>query len=142
MSLLVFTGAMSGYLEPCGCAGLENQKGGLKRRFTMLKQLREKNWPVIAMDGGSQEKDTGPQAGLKLDFAYRALIMMGYQAVGLGENDLKNDLLSIIINFDDDKNPLVSANVDTGFSKPFKVITAGGMKIGVTSVLGAKEVSV
>ena len=26
---LVFSGEMDGYLEPCGCAGLENQKGGL-----------------------------------------------------------------------------------------------------------------
>src|ERR1700742_107260 len=48
---LVFTGAMAGYLEPCGCAGLENQKGGLKRRFTMLEQLRKQGWPVVAMDG-------------------------------------------------------------------------------------------
>jgi hypothetical protein len=140
---LVFTGAMAGYLEPCGCAGLENQKGGLKRRFTMLKQLRDKDkgWPVIAMDGGTEERDTGVQARLKLDFAYQALMKMGYQVVGIGESDLKIDLLSILINFDDDKNPLVSANVDTGFSKRFKVINAGGMKIGITSVLGAKEVA-
>src|SRR5688572_7206502 len=32
--LLVFSGEQDGYLEPCGCAGLENQKGGLQRRFT------------------------------------------------------------------------------------------------------------
>jgi hypothetical protein len=25
---LVFTGEQDGFLEPCGCAGLENQKGG------------------------------------------------------------------------------------------------------------------
>src|SRR5262245_7450333 len=36
---LVFSGEQNGYLEPCGCAGLENQKGGLKRRFTFIKQL-------------------------------------------------------------------------------------------------------
>jgi hypothetical protein len=144
---LVFTGAMAGYLEPCGCAGLENQKGGLKRRFTMLEQLREKaekggkGWPLVAMDGGSQERDNNVQARLKLDFAYQALMKMGYQVVGIGESDLKIDLLSILINFDEAKNPLVSANVDTGFSKRFKVINIGGMKIGVTSVLGAKEVA-
>src|SRR5690606_27360859 len=38
---LVFTGEQMGFLEPCGCAGLENQKGGYMRRFTMLKQLRD-----------------------------------------------------------------------------------------------------
>jgi hypothetical protein len=141
---LVFTGAMAGYLEPCGCAGLQNQKGGLKRRDTMLNELRDphgKGWPVIAMDGGSQERDSNKQAWLKLELAYQALMKMGYQVVGLGANDLKVDLASIALNFSDDKNPLVSANVDTGFSKPFKVVSAGGMKIGVTSVLGAKEVA-
>src|SRR6187401_616745 len=29
---LVFTGEQDGYIEPCGCAGLENQKGGFRRR--------------------------------------------------------------------------------------------------------------
>ncbi|HEX4412564.1 MAG TPA: hypothetical protein VH107_02980, partial [Lacipirellulaceae bacterium] len=119
---LVFTGAMAGYLEPCGCAGLENQKGGLKRRFTMIKQLRDKGWSVIAMDGGSQEREANVQAGLKVEFAYKALVMMGYQVVGFGESDLKLDLLSIVLNLDPKTNPLVSANVaiggfNSGFTK-------------------------
>src|SRR5215469_12482967 len=49
---LVFTGEQLGYIEPCGCAGLENQKGGLRRRDTFLKQLRDKGWPVVAFDNG------------------------------------------------------------------------------------------
>ncbi len=143
---LVFTGSMSGYLEPCGCAGLENQKGGLKRRFTFLEQLRKQGWPVIAMDGGSQERDTGVQAVLKVDFAYKALALMGYQVVGFGENDLKLDLLPIVLNLDPATNPLVSANVaigdfKSGLTKRYKIITLGGQKIGATTVLGAKEVA-
>src|SRR5436309_3560352 len=31
---LVITGQQMGYIEPCGCTGLENQKGGLARRQT------------------------------------------------------------------------------------------------------------
>ena len=91
---LVFSGEQDGYLEPCGCAGLENQKGGLKRRFTLLKELRDKGWPVVAMDFGGQEKRTGVQAEIKFDFALRALAKMGYAAVGFGPNDLRLDLLS------------------------------------------------
>ena len=37
---LVITGEQLGYMEPCGCAGLENQKGGLSRRYTLFEQLR------------------------------------------------------------------------------------------------------
>ncbi|MEX0611477.1 MAG: hypothetical protein WD229_05110, partial [Pirellulales bacterium] len=108
---LVFSGEQNGYLEPCGCAGLENQKGGLMRRFTLLKELREKGWPLVAMDSGGQEKRTGVQAEMKLDFSYRALATMGYAAVGFGPGDLRLDLLSIVINLNEASEPLVSANV-------------------------------
>ena len=143
---LVFTAELDGYLEPCGCAGLENQKGGLKRRFTMLKQLRDKGWPVVAVDGGGQEKGTDVQAEKKMDFAYRALANMGYEVVGLGENDLNFDLMSILINLDEKTNPLVSSNVaigdfKSGMSKRYKIIEKNGLKIGVTTALGAKEVA-
>jgi Cytochrome c554 and c-prime len=144
---LVFTGQQDGYLEPCGCAGLENQKGGLKRRYTMLKQLRDKGWPVIPVDAGGQEKHTGVQAGLKVDFTYRALMKMGYEAVGFGENDLKMDLMWMIINLEPaSANPLVSANVaigdfESGNSQRYKIVNQGGMRIGITTVLGKKEIS-
>jgi hypothetical protein len=145
-AVLVFSGEQDGYLEPCGCAGLENQKGGLRRRFTLLKQLRDKGWPVVAMDIGGQEKRSGVQAEIKFDFALRALVAMNYDAVGFGPQDLRMDLLSVVINLDEATNPLVSANVgvvgfDSGFTKPYKIIETGGMKIGVTSVLGKKELS-
>lgn len=143
---VVFSAEQSGYLEPCGCAGLENQKGGLKRRFTMLKELRDKGWPLIAVDGGGQEKNTGEQARLKFDFSYRALATMGYEAVGFGENDTKLDLLATVLNLDGATNPLVSANVaigdfDSGYTKRYKIVEKGGMKIGITSVLGKVEVA-
>jgi Cytochrome c554 and c-prime len=143
---LVFSGDQDGYLEPCGCAGLENQKGGLRRRFTLLKQLRDQGWPIVAMDNGGQEKRPGVQAEIKTDFAYRALAKMGYAAVGFGAHDLHMDLLPIVINLDESSNPLVSANVgivgfDSGYTQRYKIVEAGGMKIGITSVLGKKEIA-
>jgi hypothetical protein len=143
---LFFSGEQDGYLEPCGCAGLENQKGGLKRRFTLLKELRDKGWPVVAMDGGGQEKRTGIQAEIKFDFSLRALAKMGYTAVGFGPNDLQMDLFSHVINLDSETNPLVSANVaigdfESGYTRRYQVVDAGGMKIGVTSVLGKRELA-
>src|SRR5258705_13727249 len=103
---LVFSGEQNGYLEPCGCAGLENQKGGLKRRFTFLKQLREKGWNLVAMDLGGQEIRTGVQALRKVDFTYSALIKMGYAAVGFGPGELRlgSDLTQIVINLDEATN--------------------------------------
>jgi hypothetical protein len=145
---LVFSGEQNGYLEPCGCAGLENQKGGLKRRFTFLKLLREKGWNVVAMDLGGQEVRTGVQAIRKVDFSYAALMKMGYAVVGFGPGELKLgvDLTQIVINLDDAKNPLISANVSLdNFSKNpnrlYKIVDIGGMRIGITTVLGKKEIA-
>ncbi|HEY2761411.1 MAG TPA: hypothetical protein VGI75_11730, partial [Pirellulales bacterium] len=42
---LVFTGLQAGYIEPCGCSGKENQKGGLSRRDMFFQRLASKNWP-------------------------------------------------------------------------------------------------
>lgn len=143
---LLFSGERDGFLEPCGCAGLENQKGGLKRLHTLIKQLRAQGWPIVAMDLGGQTKRFGMQAGIKFSYAIKALAQIGYQAVGLGPADLRLDILSLVINLDEAHNPFVSANVgivdfDSGFTKRYNIIEAGGMKIGVTTVLGKQQLA-
>ena len=88
----------------------------------------------------------GKQAEMKYEFALKGLIQMGYQAVGFGPQDLTMDVLTLAINLPEATNPLVSANVglvdfNSGFTKRFKIIKAGGMKIGVTTVLGKKQMA-
>lgn len=137
--VLVFTGEQGGYIEPCGCAGLENQKGGLRRRHTFLKQLHQRGWPVVAMDNGGLIGSFGREAEIKFDKTSEALRIMGYRAVGLGAEDLKlpaGAVTATAANGD----MFVSANAglfgfDSGFVPRLRVIEAGGLKIGVTSVL-------
>ena len=43
---LFVTGRQHGYIEPCGCTGLENQKGGLMRRHSVQKVLLERGWDL------------------------------------------------------------------------------------------------
>lgn len=140
---LVFSGEMNGFLEPCGCAGLDNQLGGLKRRHTLLKQLEEQGWPLVKLDMGGLVRRVGLQSEVKYRFAIESLIKLGYHGVGIGATELllsSNSMLFVLVNLTEE-NPLVSANVslfgeDSGFTKPYKVIEAGGKRIGITSVLG------
>lgn len=142
---LVFSGEMDGYIEPCGCAGLDNQLGGLKRRHTFLKKLAADGWNPVPLDMGGLVKRTGPQQNIKYQFALGALIDLGYQVLTFGAKDLQlssDPLLYAIANIQGD-NPLVSANLATpgaedffGMTKPFRIIEAGGKKIGMTAVLG------
>jgi hypothetical protein len=142
---LVFSGDMDGYIEPCGCAGLDNQLGGLKRRHTLLKQFAADGWNPVALDMGGLVKRTGPQQNIKYKYALWALIDLGYDAITFGVKDLhltSDPILYALLNndklnVDPEKTPVVSANLDFyGMAKPFKVIEAGGKKIGVTAVLG------
>ena len=143
---LFFTGEQIGYLEPCGCAGLENQKGGLKRRHTLIKELRDqRGWPLALFDAGEQVRYVGPQAQIKYRQSIESLIELGYQAVGFGPRDLRTDVLGLAINLDEEKNPLTSANVgildfDSGLTRGWRVIELGEgdnkIRIGVTAVLG------
>ena len=136
---LMFTGEQMGFLEPCGCAGLENQKGGFKRRMTLMKNLRQQGWPIIAMDAGGLVRRYGPQAQIKLGKSLEGLVEMGYEAIGFGDKDLRLDMLSEAVNVD--PNPLLSANIgltdiDDGFTRRFHVVEKAGIKVGMTAVLG------
>jgi hypothetical protein len=144
---LVISGDMDGYLEPCGCAGLDNQKGGLKRRHSLLKQMAEQGWPTVALDAGGLSKRRGPQAEIKYRRALEALVQLGYSAIGLGPHELQlssDALVYTLANMDPAANPVVSANVgifdfDSDFSARYRVVEAGGKRIGVTGVLGASH---
>jgi hypothetical protein len=140
---LVFTGEQLGYIEPCGCAGLENQKGGLRRRATFLKQLRKQGWPVLAFDNGGLIRRFGPQEEIKYSKAAEGLKLMDYKAVGFGPEDLKlttGAMLAAVT----DTDIFVSANVglfglDSGYTPRVRVVEQGGMKVGVTAVLGDRQ---
>ena len=141
---LVFSGEMDGFLEPCGCAGLDNQLGGLKRRHTLIKQLESEGWPLVKLDMGGIVRRVGPQSEVKYRYALDSLIKLGYQGVGIGAKELllsSNSLLFVLVNLAQDANPLVSANVSlfgegSGFTRPYRVVEAGGKRIGFTAVLG------
>ncbi|MDR3181838.1 MAG: hypothetical protein LBT89_02790 [Planctomycetaceae bacterium] len=143
--LLVFTGFLYGYVEPCGCAGLENMKGGLSRRYTFFKELEAKNWNVLAIDAGNLNKGSGKQEELKYNFvideSYR---QMKYGAAGIGSNELLFSTETLILYSVDTPGVTkryTSANAAVfDFSPdiipPYRILEKDGMKVGVVSVLG------
>ncbi len=85
-AVLMISGEMDGYMEPCGCT--EGQKGGLIRRMAFADQVRtEGKWPLGLIDLGGLLNDPGTHGGLeetKIRFvtALKALTMLKYSAVG------------------------------------------------------------
>jgi len=141
---LVITGMEEGYLEPCGCAGLDRMKGGMGRRHTLFKQLREKGWPVVGIDVGGLARGFGRQAEMKFQTLAESKRKMGYDAIAFGADDLRlpaGELVAVAAGVEDKPSPFVAANVglfgfDAEITPKSRVIEAGGMKIGVTAILG------
>jgi len=144
---IMFSGEMDGFLEPCGCAGLENQLGGLKRRHTLIRQLEAQGWPIVMLDMGGLVRRLGPQAEVKYRYAIKSLIELGYEAIGFGVRELQlssDALLYALANLDPERSPLVSANLgmfgaEAPSARKYRVIESGGKRIGVTAVLGKKH---
>jgi hypothetical protein len=142
---LLVSGRQDGYLEPCGCAGLERMKGGLTRRHSLFKTLKGNGWPVVGIDCGGLIKGFGRQAELKFHLTVDAMKEMGYSAIGLGKTDLRlpgGELLSRVASTDELPSLFLSANVavlgfEMGMTADHRIVEAGGQRIGITSVLGA-----
>jgi len=146
---LVVTGQQHGYIEPCGCTGLDRQKGGVARRFTLMKQLRDQGWNLLPLDAGNLVRRFGRQAEVKLQQSVKALKLMGYDAVGFGRDDLRlgvGELLAVAAAEASPEETLyVSGNVvviDSSLMLQSKVVEKGGMKVGITSILDEKSLEV
>ena len=143
---IVITGMEEGYIEPCGCAGLDRMKGGMSRRDTFIEGLRKKGWPVAALDVGGIARGFGRQAELKFQTMIEGKRKMGYDAIAFGVTDLHlpaGELVSVAAGVNGKPSPFVSANVglfgfDSGITPTSRVIEAGGVRLGVTAVLGLK----
>ncbi|MCU0718748.1 MAG: hypothetical protein MUC83_03520, partial [Pirellula sp.] len=126
------TGRQYGYIEPCGCTGLENQKGGLMRRDSLLSKIKERGWEVLPIDAGNQVRRIAKQSEIKFEWTAKALSMMGYVAATFGPDDLRGSHASLVYPLlntqtDDKGNPqplFISANVSIfdGMDTPFKVV--------------------
>ncbi len=140
---LVLTGRQHGYIEPCGCTGLENQKGGLNRRDTLLQSLVERGWDVIPIDAGDQVRRFGRQSEIKYAKTAEAFKLMNYRAVMYGEEELQLSSSELYLTLTDKNgdfnSPFVAANVgilEQDRPDRYKLIQAGGRRIVVTGVLG------
>ena len=142
---LLISGRQDGYLEPCGCAGLDRMKGGLTRRHSLFNDLRAKGWPLVGIDCGGLIKGFGRQAELKFHLSVDAMKEMGYDAIALGKSDLRlpaGELLSRVASSPALPSMFVSANVavfgfEVQMTTDHRIVEAGGYRVGITSVLGS-----
>ncbi|TWU02460.1 multiheme c-type cytochrome [Stieleria varia] len=142
---LFVTGNQHGYIEPCGCTGLDKQKGGVARRHTFMTQLRTKEWDLVPIDAGNQIRRIGQQAAIKFSWSSKALQVMKYEAVGFGPDDMRINPGDLIASALDSPEPIYVAGnlvlLDPSLIPSHKVVEKGKWKIGITTILDADELT-
>ena len=140
-AVIVLSGEQHGYIEPCGCTA--TQSGGLARRYDLFRQLKAKGWPATALDLGGTLRRARRQSQIKFQTIVESLAEMPYAAVALGPEELRVGLDTLLqLHRPDDGLPFVCANVklyntdDLG-RLTSRTVEVGGVKIGVTAILGA-----
>jgi hypothetical protein len=110
--VLALTGEMFGYLQPCGCSS--PQYGGLERRYNFLQTLvKDRGWPVVALDLGDVAQRGGSQALLKYVYSMKALRRLGYAAVGIGRTEMGLPLIDALSEYslNNPSPPVLAANL-------------------------------
>jgi 2',3'-cyclic-nucleotide 2'-phosphodiesterase (5'-nucleotidase family) len=84
---LIYSSNLDGELEPCGCSA-EGNLGGIKRRATLLAQLREAQPGLVAISAGGLLSSDGPGDRLKGEYILKGFAAFDYDAVGVQWRDL------------------------------------------------------
>ena len=91
----------------------------MERRYNLIEALRERGWPVAAVDLGNVPQIIAPaglpnvQGLIKYRYAMKAMAKMGYTAVGLGEYEASMPLTKTLDEYalNNEKPRVVCANL-------------------------------
>ena len=124
-------------IEPLPANDANAGKGGVARRATLVKRVRQENPNTLLVDAGDVMQGTPYFNFYRGEVEYKAMSAIGYDVGTLGNHEFDNgveDLAKALkfANFD-----LVSANYDVkgtvleGRVKPYVVKTVGGIRVGL-----------
>jgi 5'-nucleotidase len=112
-------------------------QGGVAARATLIKQIRAEQEHVLLLDAGDIFQGTPYFNMYKGEPEIKALSMMGYDAVTMGNHDFDASVEGFARQLPHANFPVLVANYDftdtplEGKTKPWTVIKKGGLKIGV-----------
>ncbi|KAM5164777.1 5'-nucleotidase [Mantella aurantiaca] len=115
--------------------------GGVARRHTKIKEIRDSQQNVLLLDGGDQFQGTiwfNVYGGLE---AAHFMNYLQYDVMALGNHEFDNGLSGLVNPFFTNvKFPIISANIKadsqiasniSGYYQPYKILTVGGEQIAI-----------
>ncbi len=143
LSLTVaFSNDIVGNIRSCGC--LTKDYGGLGRRATFVRIVRDTSANFLLLEAGDffgSEINYGRE---KAEVTMKAMALMGYHGIVLGEIDFSFGVDYILNRSRDNKLPILVANLfDTStdtllFSPKQEVVLSGGLKVALIGVMSER----
>lgn len=112
-------------------------KGGVARRATLVKRIRKENPNTLMIDGGDVFQGTPYFNFYKGEVEYKAMTMIGYDVVTLGNHDFDNGVDALVAAMKFANFNFVSTNYDVRGTplekrvKPYVVRVLGGVRVGL-----------
>lgn len=114
--------------------------GGISRRTTLVKRIREQNPNVLLLDGGDVSQGTPYFNLYRGRVEYEAMTLCGYDAGTLGNHEFDNGVESLVQALSYAKFDILNCNYDFGKTnlrpliKTFTTKQIGSIKVGITGV--------
>lgn len=137
-----FSNDMRGEIRSCGCAS--NDYGGLGRRATFLRTVRDSAQAFVLVDGGGFFGSKLNYGKEKADLTLKSMAMMGYDAVVISNDELGFGMEYIVKRTRDIGLPVIVANlwdaaVDTLYFPATREVTlANGLRVGIIGVMSER----
>lgn len=137
----------AGYIDVCGCKRKVVRQGSLSRRATLVRELRAGSVPFLLLDGGSAlfslqhnpKPFERPQWLAKARIIIDAYNAMGYDALNVGNADLKLGLETLKELEERARFPFLSANFLDPEGKPvfrpYIVKAVAGVRVGIIGLI-------
>jgi len=131
---LVYSGNLDGELEPCGCSEGGN-KGGIKRRATMIDSLRKETPDLFLLSAGGLITSEVAQDKLKSEYILKGLKALDYDAIGVQWQDLSFGPTFLR----DSELPFVLSNNENAYFFQKRTINNGKIKLLFVNWLNPKR---
>lgn len=135
---ILHTNDVHSRLDPFPMDGSRNAgKGGIARRATLINQIRQEQNNVLLFDAGDIFQGTPYFNLYKGEPEILAMNGLGYDAGTIGNHDFDGGIDNMRMQFNKARFPLLIANYDfrntpmEGQTRPYKIFTVDGVKIGV-----------
>ena len=135
---ILHTNDVHSRLDPFPMDGSRNAgRGGVARRATLVRQIRQEGKNVLLFDAGDIFQGTPYFNVYKGEPEILAMNQLGYDAGTIGNHDFDGGIDNMVTQFGRATFPLLIANYDfkntvmDGRTRPYKVFTKDGIRLGV-----------